>query len=262
VPCGAYECHVHHTRSVSSARLTIVVCLLTASASRHVSLLSALHTILRDRQCPPDEFVYQCDRLGRLVVEYGLAHLPFAPAIVTTPTGLPFAGAAFAAGGADLCGVSIVRGGEAMEIALREVVRDVRIGKIVIQQSAEKMNGPRLYYSKLPPDVAQRRVLLMDPVLGTAQTAKMAVRVLLDHGVPEDRIVFLALIVSAAGARSLAQTFPRVQLITSAVDSQAARGDSQFAVPGLGCFGERYYHQERTAAGSHDDAADAATSSA
>jgi uracil phosphoribosyltransferase len=124
------------------------------------------------------------------------------------------------------------------------------------------MNGPRLYYSKLPPDVAQRRVLLMDPVLGTAQTAKMAVRVLLDHGVPEDRIVFLALIVSAAGARSLAQTFPRVQLITSAVDSQAARGDSQFAVPGLGCFGERYYHQERTAAGSHDDAADAATSSA
>ena len=201
--------------------------------------LVAIHTIIRDRHTPPDEFVYQVNRLTRLVVEFALSYLPFEPCTVTTPTKMSFIGSKFAS---RICGVSVVRGGVAMEYGLRQVCEDIRIGKIVIQQSSDKLAGPRLYYTKLPHDIADRRILLLDPVLGTSQTVKMAVRVLLDHGVLEENIVYVSLIVARNGVKTLAETFPRLKIVSSHLDESTS--DSEFTDPGLGCFGERYFHME------------------
>ena len=90
--------------------------------------LHALLTIIRDKNTPRSDFIFYSDRIIRLLVEEGLNHLPVYDHTVFTPTGLPYRGVAFQG---RICGVSILRAGEAMEAGLRECCRSVRIGKIL-----------------------------------------------------------------------------------------------------------------------------------
>jgi uridine kinase len=75
-----------------------------------------MHTILRDHNTSKNDFVFYANRMCRLVVEAGLGHLPFKEKTVITPAGEQYTGVEFAKG---ICGVSVIRSGEAMENALR-----------------------------------------------------------------------------------------------------------------------------------------------
>lgn len=110
-----------------------------------------------------------------------------------------------------------MRAGEAMEQGLRDCCRSVRIGKILIQRD-EETSQPKLFYDKLPSDIAQRWVLLLDPMLATGGSALMAVDVLKGKGVPEDHILFLNVIASPEGARRFAEKVPKVRVVTAFVD--------------------------------------------
>ncbi len=105
-------------------------------------------------------------------------HLTFHPTTISTPSHAPYTGVQ-ASG--HLCGVSIMRAGEAMEQGLRDCCRSVRIGKILIQRDEETATA-KLYYVKLPRDVGRRWVVLMDPMLATGGSAVQAIAVLLDAG--------------------------------------------------------------------------------
>jgi uracil phosphoribosyltransferase len=61
----------------------------------------------------------------------------------------------------------------------------------------------KLYYSKLPQDIASRHVLLLDPMLASGQTACMAIKTLLDHNVKEENIIFINLIAAPEGIEML-----------------------------------------------------------
>ena len=61
-----------------------------------------------------------------------------------------------------------MRAGEAMEQGLRDCCRSVRIGKILIQRD-EETSKPKLFYDKLPEDIAERWVLLLDPMFATGK---------------------------------------------------------------------------------------------
>ncbi|KAG8702428.1 Uracil phosphoribosyltransferase, synthesizes UMP from uracil [Ceratobasidium sp. 394] len=152
--------------------------------------LEALYTIIRNKDTSRGDFIFYTDRIIRLLVEEGLNHLPVVPKTVETPTGETYHGVGFEG---RICGVSILRAGEAMEAGLREVCRSVRIGKILIQRDEETAKA-KLFYSKLPEDIAQRYVLLLDPMLATGGSAIKAVEVLMEAGVPEERIMFLNLV--------------------------------------------------------------------
>lgn len=91
--------------------------------------------------------------------------MPVQQHMVTTPVGRTYNGVKFEG---KICGVSIMRAGESMEQALRECCRSVRIGKILIQRD-EETSQPRLFYDKLPEDIANRWVLLLDPMLATGK---------------------------------------------------------------------------------------------
>lgn len=67
----------------------------------------------------------------------------------------------------------------------------------------------------------------------------MAVEVLLKHGVPEDRILFLNLIASPEGIANFAQRFPKLRIITAFIDE--GLDEHNYIVPGLGDFGDRYF---------------------
>jgi uracil phosphoribosyltransferase len=116
-----------------------------------------------------------------------------------------------------ICGVSIMRAGEAMEQGLRDCCRSVRIGKILIQRD-EETSKPRLFYDKLPEDISERWVLLLDPMFATGGSATMAVDVLKSRGVPEDRILFLNLIASPEGIDVFAKRFPKLRIVTAFID--------------------------------------------
>lgn len=73
----------------------------------------------------------------------GLNHLPVIEKTVETPTGVPYKGLDFEG---RICGVSIMRAGEAMESGLRECCRSVRIGKILIQRD-EETHKPKVNYT-------------------------------------------------------------------------------------------------------------------
>ncbi|KAK6432391.1 Uracil phosphoribosyltransferase, synthesizes UMP from uracil [Oleoguttula sp. CCFEE 5521] len=176
--------------------------------------LIALLTMIRDKNTNRADFIFHSNRIIRLLVEEGLNHLPVREHIVTTPVGKTYNGVRFEG---KICGVSIMRAGEAMEQALRECCRSVRIGKILIQRD-EETSQPRLFYDKLPEDIADRWVLLLDPMLATGGSALMAVDVLRSKGVPEERICFLNLIASPEGAANFAKKFPKLRVVTAFVD--------------------------------------------
>ncbi|SPN98863.1 probable uracil phosphoribosyltransferase [Cephalotrichum gorgonifer] len=197
--------------------------------------LIALLTLIRNKTTQRGDFVFYSNRIIRLLVEEGLNHLPVIEHVVTTPVGTTYNGLLFQG---KICGVSIMRAGEAMEQGLRDCCRSVRIGKILIQRD-EATCMPKLFYDKLPEDIADRWVLLLDPMFATGGSATMAVEVLISRGVPEERILFLNIIASPEGIEKFAQRFPKLRVITSFVDQ--GLDQKSYIVPGLGDFGDRFY---------------------
>lgn len=197
--------------------------------------LIALLTMIRDKKTERGDFIFYSNRIIRLLVEEGLNHLPTVEHTVTTPVGRPYAGLMFQG---KICGVSIMRAGEAMEQGLRDCCRSVRIGKILIQRDEETAQ-PKLFYDKLPEDISDRWVLLLDPMFATGGSAIMAAEVLMSRGVPEERILFLNLIASPEGIKNFATKFPKLRVVTAFVDQ--GLDEKNYIVPGLGDFGDRYY---------------------
>lgn len=121
--------------------------------------------VIRNKDTERADFIFYSNRIIRLLVEEGLNHLPVIEHGVTTPVGRTYNGLMFQG---KICGVSIMRAGEAMEQGLRDCCRSVRIGKILIQRDEETAQ-PKLFYDKLPEDIADRWVLLLDPMFATGQ---------------------------------------------------------------------------------------------
>lgn len=126
-----------------------------------------VNRMIRDKRTSRADFIFYSNRIIRLLVEEGLNHLPVVEQSVTTPLGTTYLGVKFEG---KICGVSIMRAGEAMEQGLRDCCRSVRIGKILIQRDEETCM-PKLFYDKLPTDIAERWVLLLDPMFATGELA-------------------------------------------------------------------------------------------
>ncbi|ODV85414.1 hypothetical protein CANARDRAFT_28213 [[Candida] arabinofermentans NRRL YB-2248] len=202
---------------------------------KQTNQLKCLYTIIRDQETRRGDFVFYSDRIIRLLVEEGLNQLPIESSVIQTPIGSSYDGHKFQG---KICGVSIIRAGESMEQGLRDCCRSVRLGKILIQRD-EETALPKLFYVKLPTDIQQRYVFLLDPLLATGGSASMAVDVLLETGVKEERIMFLNVLASPEGIKVFQDKYPKIKVITGMIDE--GLNDKKFVVPGLGDFGDRYY---------------------
>ncbi|KAF5365161.1 hypothetical protein D9757_011760 [Collybiopsis confluens] len=117
----------------------------------------------------------------------------------------------------------------AMEAGLREVCRSVRIGGL----------NPRLKETRSLS--IQHRLLIknFENRLATGGSAMKAVDVLMEHGVGEERIIFINLISSPEGLETFCAKFPRLKVITGWIDQ--GLNAKAYIIPGLGDFGERRY---------------------
>ncbi|KAJ3678248.1 hypothetical protein LUZ60_002051 [Juncus effusus] len=197
--------------------------------------IRGMHTIIREASTTTHDFIFYADRLIRLVVEHGLGILPFTEKQVITPTGSVYTGVDFSK---RLCGISVIRSGESMENALRACCKGIKIGKLLIHRS-EGDNGQQLIYHNLPQDISNRHVLLLDPILGTGNSAVQAINLLLEKGVQESNIIFLNLISAPQGVHVVCKKFPRIKIVTSEIE--LGLNEEYRVIPGMGEFGDRYF---------------------
>ncbi|KAG8366780.1 hypothetical protein BUALT_Bualt16G0003300 [Buddleja alternifolia] len=107
------------------------------------------------------------------------------------------------------------KSGECMENALRACCKGLKIGKILIHRDGD--NGKQLIYEKLPNDISERHVLLLDPVFATGNSASQAIELLIQKGVPESHIIFLNLISAPEGIHCVCKRFPTLKIVTSEI---------------------------------------------
>ncbi|XP_040048272.2 uridine-cytidine kinase-like 1a isoform X2 [Gasterosteus aculeatus] len=220
----------------------------TLSVLERTPQVKGLHTIIRNKGTSRDEFIFYSKRLMRLLIEHALTFLPSQSCVVQTPQGCEYEGRSYK--GKGITGVSVLRAGETMEPALRAVCKDVRIGKILIQTNLDS-GEPELHYLRLPKDISEDHVILMDSTVSTGAAAMMAVRVLLDHEVQEEKIALVSLLMAELGVHSVAYAFPKVKIITTAVDRSL--DDLLHVIPGIGDFGDRYFGTDTSLSWSDGD---------
>jgi uracil phosphoribosyltransferase len=177
----------------------------------------------------------------RLVAEDALAEFPTSTLHIQTPCG-PFQGVERSFPASSICAVSIVRSGDALLEAVREIEPGCKVGKILIQRDE---NHPqkiaKLLYSKLPPEMESMHVLLCDPMLATGGSALKALDALcLDHNVDPAKIVFASMLCAPEGLEAVFAAYPMVTIVTAMIDE--CLNEEKFIVPGLGDFGDRFFN--------------------
>jgi uracil phosphoribosyltransferase len=196
-----------------------------------------VHTLIRDIAASRADFLFYSDQLIRTIIEFAFETVPYQQKCVTTPTGHSFQGLELTK---EIIGVSVMRAGESMEAALRATVRDVKIGKILIQRDeSSPTKSAKLFYSKLPEDLASSTVMLLDPMLASGSSAALAIQVLLDRGVKEEDIIFVNLIAAPEGVAALYKQYPKITVVTTMIDE--CLNSEKYILPGIGDFGDRYY---------------------
>jgi uracil phosphoribosyltransferase len=201
-----------------------------------VKLLSSK---LRDKNTGSVDFMLNADRLMTVLAEEALSLVPgVKQKDIETPTGV-FRGLE-ATEGEKLCVVSIVRSGDILQEAVRKLSPGIRVGKILIQRDEESEDKRAiLYYKKLPKDISDCFVLLVDPMLATGGSAICATDVLIENGVKPENILFVNLFSVEEGLENVQKKFPDMKFITLSIDDYM--NDAKYIVPGVGDFGDRYY---------------------
>lgn len=139
--------------------------------------------------------------------------------------------------GKKLVVVPILRAGIGMADGLLQLVPSARVGHIGLYRDPETLK-PVEYLVKLPP-VDDRLFILVDPMLATGNSAAAAVDTLIKKGVPENKIIFLALVAAPEGARVFTKLHPTVPVYVASLDEKL--NDHGYILPGLGDAGDRLF---------------------
>jgi uracil phosphoribosyltransferase len=187
---------------------------------------------LRDVRTPPPAFRRAANRISVLLAAEALRDVPVTATIVTTPLG-PADGRVVQT---DVVVVPVLRAGLGMLDAVLELLPAARVGHIGLQRDEATAIASR-YYSKLPPNLADSFVLMIDPMLATGGSAAAAIDLIKAAGA---RTLRMICIVSAPeGVALLEQRHPDVVIYTPVIDREL--NPHKFIVPGLGDFGDRLY---------------------
>ena len=187
---------------------------------------------LRDTRTAPPAFRRAANRISVLLAAEALRDVPVSPAVVTTPLG-PADGHVVKT---DVVVVPVLRAGLGMLDAVLELLPSARVGHIGLQRDEATAIASR-YYSKLPPDVADSFVLMIDPMLATGGSAAAAIDLIKAAGAKTIRMI--CIVSAPEGVRLLETRHPDVVIYTPVIDREL--NPHKFIVPGLGDFGDRLY---------------------
>lgn len=190
-------------------------------------------SILRDEQTNVREFRSLCMELTMLMAFEAMRDLELEDATVRTPVATANVKRL---AGKKLALIGILRAGLVMVDGILSLVPNARVGHIGLYRDPETLS-PVQYYSKLPSDVAERDIFLLDPMLATGGSAAAAIQLLKDEGAK--RIRLLCIIGAPEGISVVEKAHPDVDIILAARDERL--DEHGYIVPGLGDAGDRLY---------------------
>mgnify|MGYP000203417889 CR=1 FL=1 len=138
--------------------------------------------------------------------------------------------------GKKLALVSILRAGNGLLDGVLELVPSARVGFVGLYRDEATLK-PVQYYFKVPQDLPNRPVIVVDPMLATGNSSAAAIDLLKQAGATDIR--FLCLLAAPEGVTRMAEAHPDVPVITAAVDQRL--NDKGYILPGLGDAGDRMY---------------------
>ena len=187
---------------------------------------------LRDKRTDPPAFRRAANRISVLLAAEALRDVPSIAGTVTTPLG-PAAGNVVRG---DVVVVPVLRAGLGMLDAVLELLPSARVGHIGLQRDEATAIASK-YYSKLPADLADSYVLMIDPMLATGGSAVAAIDMMKASGARTIRMI--CIVAAPDGVALVERQHPDVPVYTPVVDSHLDA--HKYIVPGLGDFGDRLY---------------------
>jgi uracil phosphoribosyltransferase len=188
---------------------------------------------LRDKETPTVHFRSLVEEVTLLLTYEATKDLPTEDVEIDTPLErAPFPRIA----GKKVAVCPILRAGLGMLDGVLSLISGARVGFIGLYRDEETLM-PVEYFVKLPTDVADRDVILLDPMLATGNSTVHAVRLVKDAGATGVRLI--SIIAAPEGIENVLSAHPDVQIVVAAIDR--GLNEKGFIVPGLGDAGDRLY---------------------
>ncbi|MFR8003643.1 MAG: uracil phosphoribosyltransferase [Hydrogeniiclostridium sp.] len=190
-------------------------------------------TFLRDKNTGSKEFRALVGEIAMLMCYEATRDLPLQDVQIETPMG---AATTKVIAGRKLAFVPILRAGLGMVDGVLALVPAAKVGHIGLYRDHETLK-PVEYYNKLPQDISEREVIVLDPMLATGGSAIDAISII-KRSEPKS-IKFMCIIAAPEGINALTEAHPDVQVYCAAVDQKL--NEIGYIVPGLGDAGDRIF---------------------
>jgi uracil phosphoribosyltransferase len=190
-------------------------------------------TLMRDKEVSTKGFRQLLNEIGMLLAYEVTRDLPLEMVEVETPLTKMMAPTI---SGKKLVFAPILRAGVGFLDGMLTLVPSARVAHIGLYRNPETLEAVE-YYFKAPTDVAERLVVVMDPMLATANSAVTAIDKLKARGVKDIR--FVCLLAAPEGVERFSKAHPDVEIWTASIDEKL--NDHGYIVPGLGDAGDRMF---------------------
>ncbi len=190
-------------------------------------------SLIRDKRTPSKDFRELISEIAMLMCYEATRDLPLKEIEIETPMKIT---TAKVISGRKLAFVPILRAGLGMCDGMLALVPAAKVGHIGLYRDP-KSHLPVEYYCKMPSDITERDVILLDPMLATGGSAIDAVDALKSRGVRH--IKFCCIIAAPEGIAALTEKHPDVQIYAAALDE--CLDENKYILPGLGDAGDRIF---------------------
>ena len=189
-------------------------------------------SILRNKETGTKEFKELIGEITMLLTYEATRDLPLEEIDVETPV----ATAHCEKLAKDVVIVPILRAGIGMVDGMTSLIPTAKVGHIGLYRDPETLK-PVEYYSKVPSNIAESEVFLVDPMLATGGSAEAALQFLKEKGAK--KITMLCIVAAPEGVQALQKNYEDVDIYTAVFDSRL--NDHGYIVPGLGDAGDRIF---------------------
>ena len=190
-------------------------------------------SILRDERTSVKEFRELISEIAMLMCYEATRDLPVEEVDVKTPVAVA---KCHRIAGKKLAVVPILRAGLGVVDGMVSMMPNVKVGHVGLYRDPQTLE-PVKYYFKMPPDIQERDVIVVDPMLATGGSASAAIQFLKDDGVKH--IKLMSIIGAPEGVERMQKDHPDVDIFVAALDDHL--NDHGYIVPGLGDAGDRIF---------------------
>ncbi len=192
-------------------------------------------TILRNKETGTKDFRDLINEVARLLAYEVSRDLPLEDIEIESPLGKT---TQKALAGKKVVIAPILRAGLGMVDGILDLIPAARVGHVGLYRDEETME-PVEYFVKMPNNIEDRHMYVVDPMLATGGSAIAAIDSVIERGAKPENIKFICIVAAPEGVKALNEAHPEVQIFTAALDEKL--DENAYIFPGLGDAGDRLF---------------------